>query len=105
MRIMSDQAAWALRRIAALAAVLVFSMGPAGCGKELSGRYDEIDGTGSLEFKGRRVYMTTMLNTVLVADYEIDGQRVIIRGSGGSQVYTRDGDTIDAGMGIRYVKK
>lgn len=105
MRLTLNMATGQGSRVAAVTAIFAIWLGMAGCGKQMSGRYQQVDGAGSLEFKGRRVYVTTVLNTVLVADYELDGDRVIIRGSGGSQVYMCNGDTIDAGMGIQYVKQ
>jgi hypothetical protein len=80
----------------------------AGCDR-LSGEYAEVNGPGKLEFKGGKVYITTMLGMTFVTSYEVEGDRVIIKGAdgrgGGSQVFTRSGDTIDAGMGVKYVKK
>jgi hypothetical protein len=70
----------------------------------LSGEYDREDGSGRLEFRGSRVYVTTVLGMTFVTTYEVDGDRVIIKGGGGAQVYTRRGDTLDAGMGMKYVK-
>jgi len=76
-----------------------------GRGSRLSGEYDEVGGPGKLEFRGAKVYVAAPLGVTLVAAYEVDGDRVIIRGGGGAQVYMRRGDTLDAGMGVRFVKK
>ena len=40
----------------------------------------------------------------VVAPYEVDGNRVIVKGAGGSQVYTLDGDTLDGGAGMKFIK-
>ena len=72
---------------------------------EMSGRYAGADGTSLLEFRGDRVFVTTVLGTTFVTGYEVDGDRVIIKGAGGAQVYTRNGDTLDGGVGIRFVKQ
>ena len=77
----------------------------AGCDGGVAGTYDEVDGAGSLEFKGSRVYVTSVLGTTFVTDFEVDGDRIIIKGAGGSQVYSRKGDTLDGGMGMKFVKK
>ncbi len=71
----------------------------------MSGRYSGVDGTSVLEFRGSRVYVTTSLGTTFVTGYEVDGNRVIIKGAGGAQVYTREGVTLDGGVGIRFVKQ
>jgi hypothetical protein len=70
----------------------------------LSGEYAQVNGAGRLEFSGHKVYVTTMLGTTFVSTYEIDGSHVVIKGAGGSQVFTRRGDSLDAGLGITYVK-
>lgn len=71
----------------------------------MSGRYAGVDGRSELEFRGSRVYVTSTLGTTFVAAYEVDGNRVIIKGAGGAQVYTREGNTLDGGVGIRFVKQ
>lgn len=85
--------------LASVAAVL--TLGRPG----MSGRYSGVDGTSVLEFRGSRVYVTTSLGTTFVTGYEVDGNRVIIKGAGGAQVYTREGVTLDGGVGIRFVKQ
>ncbi|MBX3356793.1 MAG: hypothetical protein KF745_00035 [Phycisphaeraceae bacterium] len=85
--------------------VVLATLGLVGCGGGLSGTYTEQDGVGKLEFKGDRVYVTTLLGMTFVASYETDGNHVIIRGAGGSQVYTIDGNTLDGGGGVRFVKQ
>jgi hypothetical protein len=73
-------------------------------GGEVQGEYTQVDGPGKMVFRGERVYITTALGITFASRYELDGNRVIIRGAAGSQVFTRDGGTLDAGLGIRYVK-
>lgn len=70
----------------------------------LSGLYTEQGGPGTLEFKKDRVYVTTLLGMTFAAPYEVDGDRVVIKGAGGSQVYTLSGDTLDAGAGRKFTK-
>lgn len=86
------------------AAALIVGIVSTGRGGGLSGRYDEAGGMGTLEFKGRRVYVTTVLGTTFAAEYELDGRRIILKGPGGSQVLTREGDTLQGGMNLLYVK-
>lgn len=81
-----------------LVAILYFQKFP------LSGEYAQVNGAGRLEFSGHKVYVTTMLGTTFVSTYEIDGSHVVIKGAGGSQVLTRRGEALDAGLGITYVK-
>jgi hypothetical protein len=84
-------------------AVIAFLVISRGTG--ISGTYRQADGTGSMEFRGSKVYITTVLGTTFVSNYEVDGNRVIIKGAGGSQVFTRNGDTLDGGLGIRFVRQ
>lgn len=79
---------------------------PLGCDRtdHLSGTYAQTGGPGTLEFTKDRVYVTTLLGMTFVATYEIDGNRVIIKGTGGSQVYKLEGDTLDGGAGMTFIK-
>jgi hypothetical protein len=70
----------------------------------MRGEYAQVDGPGRLEFRGKRVYITTALGLRFASPYEVDGHHIIIKGAAGSQVYTREGETLDGGLGIRYVK-
>jgi hypothetical protein len=71
----------------------------------MSGTYRGPDGRSGLEFRGSRVFVTSTLGTTFVAEYEVDGDRVIIKGAGGAQVYHRQGDALDGGVGIRFVRQ
>jgi hypothetical protein len=89
---------------AALAALIAVGLLIPGLHR-ISGEYDQVEGGGRLEFRGSRVYVTTVLGMTFSTSYEVDGDRVIIKGGGGAQVYTRRGDTLDGGMGLKFVKK
>lgn len=98
--------AWMIGGVALLIVVAGTIAAMAAWGEQgLRGRYHGQDGTSGLEFRGSRVYVTTSLGTTFVAAYEVDGDRVIIKGAGGAQVYTKAGDTLDGGIGIRFVKE
>ena len=92
-------------RIASIGGALAASAILAGCDDNLSGTFDQVDGAGRLEFHGSKVYVTSILGTTFVTNYEVDGNHIIIKGAGGAQVYTHTGDTLDAGAGIRFVKR
>jgi len=70
----------------------------------ISGRFTGTDGTSALEFKGSRVYVTSSLGTTFQTTFDVDGDKVIIHGAGGGQVYRRSGNTLDGGVGITFVK-
>ncbi len=74
-------------------------------GGGLSGTYAEANGVGSMEFRGSKVYITTVLGTTYVSTYEADGHRVVIKGAGGAQVFNRHGATLDGGVGMKFVKQ
>lgn len=99
----SDAAIIALLLGAILLAALLLT-GVRG-GSSLSGEYHEVGGSGKLEFRGGRVYITALMGMTFTAPYEVDGDHIVIRGASGTQVYIRRGDTLDAGMGMRFVKK
>lgn len=94
--------------IAAVAAVLLtVLLTMSGCGDRLSGRYDELDGWGSLEFEGDRVYITlAVIQTTTAADYEIDGGKVIVKSPGALQVYNINSDgTLEGGLGMKFIRR
>ncbi len=86
------------------AAACVAGVALAGLRQGISGRFAGSDGTSALEFKGSKVYVTSSLGTTLRTTFDVDGDRVIIHGVGGGQVYRRNGNTLDGGMGIIFVK-
>jgi hypothetical protein len=78
-----------------------------GCEDRLTGVYRESNGFGSLEFRADGTVYVTMgvSDSTFVARYELDGQKVIVSGPAGSQVYTIASDgTIEGGMGMRFQK-
>jgi hypothetical protein len=90
-------------RLASLAMAL--ALAAAGCGAGMSGRYATEDGLGDLEFEsGGRVYMT-MLGGTVACEYEVDGDRVIVKGPHGSHVLKREGDRLEGGPGLSFVKR
>jgi hypothetical protein len=89
--------------LALLGTVLVLSLAPGST--RLSGRFGEVGGPGKMEFSRDRVYVTSLLGMTFAAEYEVDGDRVIIKGSGGSRVYTLHGDTLDGGVGLTFVRE
>ncbi len=87
--------------------ILMVSTTLTACDDRLAGTYEESSGWGRLEFRGDTVYVTMgVADTTFAAEYELDGDKIIIKGPGASQVYTiaRDG-SIEGGLGMRYVKK
>jgi len=88
----------------ALAVAIIATAALIQSGPGMRGKYAGADGRSAMEFRGHRVYITTVLGTTFVANYEVDGNHVIIKGAGGAQVYTRAGDTLDGGVGIKFVK-
>lgn len=78
-----------------------------GCDKPLTGKYEEVDGAGALEFRDNRVFITlAIVGTTFAADYEMQGNQIIISGAGPAQVYALNADgSIEAGAGLRFVKQ
>jgi hypothetical protein len=109
MRPPTARIAWPRRSpaSAALAAIIITAPTLVGCDERLSGKYDEVEGWGSLEFKGHRVYVTTpVVGSTSAAEYQMDGNTVTIREHGASQVLMRSPDgALSDGAGLRYVKR
>jgi len=74
------------------------------CSPGMAGVWSSPDGQGSLEFRAKgRVYVTFGGSTY-AGEYELDGNRVIIEGPGGSHVCTLLDDEIE-GFGMTFEKK
>src|SRR4051812_34678832 len=65
-----------------------------------SGVYDEVDGAGRLEFKGSTVYATPTRGMTFASHYSVDGDLIVLKAEGGSQVYRRNGEALEGGMGM-----
>ena len=76
-----------------------------GCGGGMSGTYEEENGLGTLEFQEDGTVYVSVLGVTVAGEYELDGSRVIVAGPNGEQVLTRDGDRLEGGFGMRYVKR
>ncbi|HEX5009971.1 MAG TPA: hypothetical protein VFY71_06180 [Planctomycetota bacterium] len=86
-----------------LAAVLALHAGA--CGSGLSGTWATSDGQGRLEFDvDGTVYLTSYGGT-FACRYQLDGDHVIITGPNGSQVFTRQGNQLEAGLGMVFVRR
>ena len=95
-----------MKHIATIAIVIAACM-LSGCDKALSGRYEEVDGAGALEFRGDRVFVTlAVVGTTFASSYEVIGSQIVIEGVGPRQVYALKSDgSIEAGAGLRFVKR
>ena len=91
--------------LASIAAAAVLALALVACREGMTGKYTSNTGLGALEFKGSKVYVTTVLGTTFVAEYEVDGNRVLVKGAGGTQVFTRKGNELDGGLGMKFVKE
>jgi hypothetical protein len=87
-----------------MALIGVISIALAGCDRELSGVYHQVDGWGRLEFQNHRVLVTVaVVQSTFVAPYELVDDTLIINGPGGAARYTLHADgTIEDANGLRY---
>jgi len=75
------------------------------CGGGMTGTYADEDGVSSLEFKDDGTVYMSLLGVTVEGEYELDGKRVIIAGPNGSQVLTKNGERLEGGLGMTYVKQ
>jgi hypothetical protein len=93
--------------VAALPALpaLLLALACCACAPSLAGTWASETGNGSLELRpDGKAYMTTFGGTV-ACTYEIDGDRVLLKGPNGTQVLTRSGDRLEAGLGLSFVRR
>lgn len=93
-------------RAAAALVILLAVAFLTGCGKSMSGTYEDTGSASNIEFKdGGKVYVTLMGATA-AGEYEVDGERIILKTNGQSLVLTQHGDTLEGGpFGMKFVKK
>jgi len=86
---------------AAMIAALPFL---AGCSDGVSGTYEGKSGD-TIEFDGGKVYVSMSPAPTLAGEYEMDGDKVILKVAGQSLVLTHRGDTLEGGpFGETYTK-
>lgn len=77
----------------------------AACGKGFSGEYLDEMGISQYEFtRDGRVYMSVM-GIESTGEYEVDGERVVLRGPNGTMVLSRDGEDLVGPMGLRLTRQ
>jgi hypothetical protein len=77
----------------------------AACGGGLSGTYEEESGLGQLEFQDDGTVYVSLLGVTVAGEYELKGDRVIVKGPNGTQVLTKNGTRLEGGPGLTYVVK
>ena len=88
-----------------IALLVVVAASLNGCG-DVSGTYQAEDKSDTIEFKGDRAYVTISPAPTIAGDYEIDGDKVIIRVNGQSMVFTHRDSTLDGGpFGMKFIKQ
>jgi len=93
------------RVLAGAAGVLLVVLLLASCGDGVAGTYAAPDGNGSLELRDNgKAYLTLFGNTV-ASEYEVDGDKVILKGPLGSQVLTRKGKDLVGLMDMTFTRK
>ncbi len=75
------------------------------CGAGMSGTYAAGVGPGQLEFENNGTVYMTAFGETFACKYEVDGNHVIVKGPNGSQVMTKEGDRLDGGLGMTFVKR
>jgi len=76
----------------------------AACGNGFSGVYRDEMGVSQYEFTGDgRVYMSVM-GIESAGEYEVDGERIVLRGPNGTMVLSRDGEELVGPMGLRLIR-
>ncbi len=95
------------RRLGTLAVALLLAAAfvISGCEDRMSGVYALPNGTGSMEFKTDGTVYVEMLGMIFAGEYTVDEQRIIIKGPNGSQVYTLNGDHLEGGLGMVFIRQ
>lgn len=90
------------RARARIAAALATALLCAGCGGGMEGVYANRAGSGLLEFRRDGTVYVTVYGGTYVGEYRVQGERVIVQGPNGAQVYTRAGNRLEGGFGTVF---
>ena len=100
-----SRAAIRVTSLLVLALVVAFSLSAVACDSGLSGTWASADGQGRLEFRDNGTVYLSSYGGTFACQYEMDGNHVIVTGPHGSQVFTRRGDQLEAGLGAVFVRQ
>ena len=76
----------------------------AGCSSGLSGKYSDENGLMSYEFQSDGKVFMKMMGMQFAGEYEIDEDKVIVKGPNGNLVFDREGDILKGPMGLELKK-
>jgi hypothetical protein len=76
-----------------------------GCSSGLSGEYTDENGIMSYEFQTDGKVFMKMMGMQFAGEYEIDENKVIVKGPNGNLVFEREGDILKGPMGLQLKKK
>ena len=77
----------------------------AACGGGITGEYQDALGTTRYDFRDDgRVYVS-VLGIESAAEYEMDGERILLSGPNGSLVLSREGDELVGPMGLKLHRR
>lgn len=86
--------------------VLIAVIALAGCGSDdLVGTFEDDLGLTRYEFLGKGQAQLTVLGATVVADYRVDGDRVLVTGPQGTLVLTRRDDRLYGPMGLELKRQ
>jgi len=91
--------------VAILSFVVAFSL--SGCGSGLSGEYADERGIMRYDFKSDGKVYISALGIEAAGEYEVDDNKVIVRGPNGNMVFTMGEDVLQGprGMVLRKVEQ
>ena len=75
-----------------------------GCSSGLSGEYTDENGLMSYEFQSDGKVFMKMMGMQFAGEYEIDENKVIVKGPNGNLVFEREGDILKGPMGMQLKK-
>ncbi|TVS17296.1 MAG: hypothetical protein EA417_07200 [Gammaproteobacteria bacterium] len=91
-------------RVSALLLATVITL--VGCGRDdLVGAYEDDLGMTRYEFHGKGQAHLTVLGATVVAEYHLDGDRVLVTGPQGTLVLTRRDDRLYGPMGMELKRQ
>lgn len=76
----------------------------AGCGGDFSGTYADEAGVTRYEFRPDGRVQIDVLGTTVIAEYTLDGDRVLVTSPQGTVVLTRNEDRLYGPMGLELLR-
>lgn len=95
----------AMRIFGVTALIVAASLSLTACGNRISGTYADDDNVTAYEFHDDGRATISVLGTTVAAEYQRDGDRILVTSPQGTVVLRQSGDSLYGPMGLELVRQ